>query len=73
MADKYSLTLLPEIHASYEDKTYEQLTQKGYMTYDFFLPGLIIDALESKNGTILASRALELQEKQIHVIDSLYY
>ena len=71
LADKYNLTLLPEIHASYEDKTYEYLAKKGYMTYDFFLPGLIIDALESKSGDMLASWALELQEKKIHVVNML--
>ncbi|WP_206426618.1 glycosidase [Clostridium sp. E02] len=71
LADQYNLTLLPEIHASYEAKTYEHLAQKGYMTYDFFLPGLIIDALESKNGELLASWALELQEKEIRVVNML--
>ena len=50
LADKYNLTLLPEIHASYGEKNYEQIAEKGYMTYDFFLPGLIIDALESGDG-----------------------
>ena len=39
LADKYNLTLLPEIHASYGEKNYEQIAGKGYMTYDFFLPG----------------------------------
>ena len=32
------------------EKNYEQIAGKGYMTYDFFLPGLIIDALESGDG-----------------------
>lgn len=48
LADKYNLTLLPEIHASYGEKNYEQIAKQGYMTYDFFLPGMIIDALESR-------------------------
>ena len=39
LADKYNLTLLPEIHASYGEKNYEQIAKQGYMTYDFFLPG----------------------------------
>lgn len=41
MADRYGLTLLPEIHAAYAEGSYATLAQKGYMTYDFFLPGLI--------------------------------
>ncbi|NTV77980.1 MAG: glycosidase, partial [Clostridiales bacterium] len=38
LADQYKLTLLPEIHASYEEGIYKKLSEKGYMTYDFFLP-----------------------------------
>ncbi len=41
------------------------------MTYDFFLPGLIIDALERGYGDVLAHWANELQEKQIHVVNML--
>ena len=48
LADKYNVSLLPEIHASYEEKIYEKIADKGYMTYDFFLPGLIIDAFEQQ-------------------------
>lgn len=71
LADKYNLTLLPEIHASYGEKNYEQIAEKGYMTYDFFLPGLIIDALESGNGKHLSDWANELVEKNIHTVNML--
>lgn len=71
LADKYNLTLLPEIHASYGEKYYEQIAGKGYMTYDFFLPGLIIDALESGEGKYLSSWANELVEKNIHTVNML--
>lgn len=71
LADKYNLTLLPEIHASYGEKNYEQIAEKGYMTYDFFLPGLIIDALESGDGKHLADWAEELVEKKIHTVNML--
>lgn len=71
LADKYNLELLPEIHSSYGEKTYELLAEKGYMTYDFFLPGLIIDALESSRGEHLAGWAEELQEKKIRVVNML--
>ena len=49
LAKKYNLELLPEIHASYGEKIHEKVANEGYMTYDFFLPGLLIDAFESKN------------------------
>ena len=44
---------------------------KGYMTYDFFLPGLIIDALESGDGKHLFDWAKELIEKDIHTVNML--
>lgn len=71
LADKYQLELLPEIHASYEEKIYERLAKKGYMTYDFFLPGLIIDAFERKSGDILERWAKELKEKKIKTVNML--
>ncbi|WP_124067103.1 alpha-amylase family glycosyl hydrolase [Clostridium sp. E02] len=71
IADKYQLKLLPEIHSSYGEKTYEVLSQKGYVTYDFFLPGLIIDALERHSGEFLVKWANEIQEKQIMVVNML--
>lgn len=71
LADKYNLTLLPEIHASYGEKNYEQIAGKGYMTYDFFLPGLLIDALESGDGKHLFDWAKELIEKDIHTVNML--
>lgn len=71
IADEYQLELLPEIHASYEEKTYAIIAEKGYMTYDFFLPGLIIDALESGNGQVLAKWARELKEKNIRTVNML--
>ena len=41
------------------------------MTYDFFLPGLIIDALESGDGKHLSDWAKELIEKDIHTVNML--
>ena len=71
LADKYNLMLLPEIHASYGEKNYEAIAEKGYMTYDFFLPGLIIDAIEGADGKVLKRWADELMEKKIKVVNML--
>ncbi len=71
LADKYGLTFLPEIHASYEEARYRQVADKGYMTYDFFLPGLIIDALESGDGSHLQKWANEIQDNHIGVVNML--
>lgn len=71
IADKYELSFLPEIHASYGEGRYEQVAKEGYMTYDFFLPGLMIDALESGDGSHLKNWAEEICTKNISVVNML--
>ena len=71
LANKYGLKFLPEIHASYGEGRYEQVANKGYMTYDFFLPGLMIDALESGDGSHLQAWAQELLDKKISTVNML--
>ena len=71
LADTYGLELLPEIHASYGEGNYRVLAQKGYMTYDFFLPGLILDAIEHADGSLLVQWARELTEQKIRTVNML--
>lgn len=71
LADKYHVTLLPEIHASYGEKVYKKVADMGYMTYDFFLPGLLIDAMEKKSGKDLARWALEIVNDKIRTVNML--
>ena len=71
LAEPWGLTLLPEIHAAYDEKIYETLAEKGYATYDFFLPGLVIDAIENRRGTYLAAWAKEIVEKKISTVNML--
>jgi sucrose phosphorylase len=71
LADKYGLTLLPEIHSMYGEKIHEKLAEEGYMTYDFFLPGLIIDALERNSNGYLIKWITDIQEKGIRVVNML--
>lgn len=71
LAKKYDLDLLPEIHASYGEKIYEKIAQKGYMTYDFFLPGLLIDAFEHKNADYLRRWAGEIRDGGLRVVNML--
>ncbi|WP_407646446.1 alpha-amylase family protein [Fusibacter ferrireducens] len=71
LAEPLNITLLPEIHSKYEEKIYELLAQKGYMTYDFFLPGLIINAFESQSKKVLESWARELTTKNIRTVNML--
>lgn len=65
------VTLLPEIHASYAEKTYALLADKGYMVYDFFLPGLLIDMFERKSGEYLKRWIDEITEKGIRTVNML--
>ncbi|MBQ7658619.1 MAG: glycosidase [Butyrivibrio sp.] len=71
LADEFGVSLLPEIHASYSEKIYETVADKGYMTYDFFLPGLLIYAIENKDGSVLKKWADEIQDKKIRVVNML--
>ena len=71
IAEPYGMALLPEIHESYSEKICEKIAEQGYVTYDFFLPGLIIDALESGNGEHLAGWAQELIDKNIRTVNML--
>ena len=71
IASQYGLTLLPEIHASYFEKIYKLLADKGYMVYDFFLPGLLIDAFIRKNGTYVKAWADEIIENKISTVNML--
>lgn len=71
LADKYGLMLLPEIHSSYKDKIHEKISEKGYIVYDFFLPGLIIDALERNTNEYLIKWIKDIKEKKLRVINML--
>lgn len=71
LAKPYGIRLLPEIHAGYKEKKYELIAQKGYLTYDFFLPGLILDALYRGDGTYLEQWAREQIKENIHTVNML--
>lgn len=71
LADKYGLTLLPEIHSRYEEMVHEKLAEKGYLTYDFFLPGLIIDALERNTKEYLVKWISDIKRKKIKTVNML--
>ena len=71
MAEPLGLQLLPEIHASYAEDAYRTLARKGYMTYDFFLPGLVIDAIENHTGDLLARWAQEVRDEGIRTVNML--
>ena len=65
------LMLLPEIHATYAEQTYAEIARRGYMTYDFFLPGLLLDALETASGALVRRWAEELKGNDFRVVNML--
>lgn len=71
LAEQLGLALLPEIHAGYGEGVYKTIADNGYTTYDFFLPGLIIDAMEHRTGAYLARWATELVENHISTVNML--
>ena len=71
MAASSKLTLLPEIHAEYGSKTHQEVSKKGYMIYDFFLPGLIIYSIENEDNKPLVKWIRELIENKYETINML--
>ena len=71
IADEHDLTLLPEIHAEYGSGLHEEIASNGYLVYDFFLPGLLIDALDRATNRHLLHWIRELVEKDLHTVNML--
>ncbi len=71
LADRRGLKLLPEIHSTYEERIHETIAAKGFLTYDFFLPGLLIDALEREDARTLRRWIADLLDKGIRTVNML--
>jgi len=71
MAEKYDLILLPEIHSEFGKGLHEEVAGKGFPIYDFFLPGLLIDALDRGTNEHLLRWIDEITEKHIQTINML--
>lgn len=71
LARPLGLTLLPEIHSRYAEGIHRTIGQKGYPTYDFFLPGLLIDALERRTFEVLVRWMTEIRSLGLRTINML--
>ena len=71
IAEKYDLILLPEIHAEYGNLLHEEVAEEGFPIYDFFLPGLVIDALDRGTSLPLRRWIGEMTEKGIKTVNML--
>ena len=71
IAENYDLTLLPEIHSEYGSGLHEEVAARGFPIYDFFLPGLVIDAMDRGTNRHLLQWIHEIREKNFKTINML--
>ena len=71
IAEANQLTLLPEIHTQYGKHLHSAVAKAGYTIYDFFLPGLLLDALDQGRNTYLLRWIEEIQTQGIHTVNML--
>ena len=71
IAQKNNLILLPEIHAEYGLHLHDEVANKGYYIYDFFLPGLTIHTIENKSSKALLGWANEIISKGYKTVNML--
>ena len=71
IAQKYKLIIFPEIHSEYGAGIHEEISQQGYPVYDFFFPGLVIDALDRGSNEALVRWIADIQAKGLQTINML--
>jgi sucrose phosphorylase len=71
IARRYDLTIFPEVHAQYGSGLHEEVAAKGYPVYDFFFPGLVIDALQRGTSAHLLNWIEDIQQKGLETINML--
>jgi sucrose phosphorylase len=71
IAQKYGLIIFPEIHAEYGAGIHEEIAQQGYPIYDFFFPGLLINALERGNNEALLRWIEDIRSRGLQTINML--
>jgi sucrose phosphorylase len=71
IAQKYDLIIFPEIHAEYGTAIHEEISREGYPIYDFFFPGLVIDALDRGTNEALLRWIADIQSKNLQTINML--
>jgi sucrose phosphorylase len=67
VATAAGLAVLPEVHDRYQ--THERLASHGFWTYDFVLPGLVLNAFETGRSERLASHLARSPVRQFTTLD----
>ena len=68
---KHDVILLPEIHSEYGKGLHEEVAAEKFPIYDFFFPGLLIDALDRGINKHLLHWIEEVTEKKIDTVNML--
>ena len=71
LAETVDVTLLPEIHSAYGTAIHRELSAEGYPIYDFFFPGLVIDALDTGRNEHLLAWIDEIVAEDITTVNML--
>ncbi|KAA6183638.1 glycosidase [Thiohalocapsa marina] len=71
LARQYDLIIFPEVHAEFGTGLHEEVAEKGFPIYDFFFPGLVIDALDRGNGEALRRWIDDIRHKDLQTINML--
>ena len=71
IAQKYDLIIFPEIHAEYGAGIHEEIARRGFPIYDFFFPGLLIDALDRGSNQALLRWVSDIEAKGLQTINML--
>jgi sucrose 6(F)-phosphate phosphorylase len=67
VAASFGLTVLPEVHDGYA--THERLSAHGFRTYDFVLPGLVLNAFHTGRSDRLAQHLSRSPNRQFTTLD----
>jgi len=71
IARKYNLVIFPEIHSEYSAGIHEEIAREGYPIYDFFFPGLVIDALDRGRNEALLQWIADIRNNKLQTINML--
>ena len=71
IAQDCGLILLPEIHSEYGTGLHEELSDQNYPIYDFFFPGLVIDAIDTGENTRLLRWIDEITSRNLKTVNML--
>lgn len=70
-AEKHDLIIFPEVHAEYGTGIHSEVAGENYPIYDFFFPGLVIDALERGDNEALLRWIAEIEDNGLQTINML--